>query len=374
MEGTGCSRRSFVLGGTAGLALGLSAGARVLGASQRVRIGFIGIGGRGSNHLRILLSMPDVEVVAVCDIDEGHLNRAADAVEKAFGTRPATCKDYRDLLDRKDVDAVVNATPPDIHARHYLDTIAAGKDLYGEKPMCIAVEDCDAVVQAAQNARSIVQIGFQSRYNPRVVDAMRRIHAGDVGDLVEVRGGYCASFGPLRGWQSKRARSGDWAVEQAVHFFDIMNWAFRATPKTAYGWGRRDIFTAGEPDRDVTDYYSALIEYPGGAIVNWLHTWLCPKGGVFDRHYQHYMGRRGGIDLNGGAVHYFGGKAAETLPEEGGDATRYAQQAFLRSVRTREKPASGVENGRDAVLVALLVRTAVDDRRLVRWDELHRTR
>jgi len=364
------SRRAFLLGGTASLALGLSPSG--LGASEKIRLGFIGVGGRGSHHLGIILGLTGVQVTAICDIDEQHLDRAVSRVADAHGKKPAALSDYRKLLEDKNVDAVIIATPPDLHAKMYLDTIAAGKDLYGEKPMCITPGDCHAVVKAAKNSRTIVQIGFQSRYSPRVREAVRRIHAGDVGELVEVRSGYCASFGPLRGWQSKRARSGDWAVEQAVHFFDIMNWVFRGLPRNAYGWGRKDIFTEGEPDRDVTDYYSALLEYPRGAIVNWLHTWLCPRGGVFDRHYHHFMGRRGGLDLNGGNIHFFDRrKSPETLPEKEGDPTEQAHRGFLECLRSRRQPFSNVENGRDAVLVALLVRQAVDERRRISWEEMY---
>ncbi len=366
------SRRRFIAGGTAGLALGLGSTAHVLGAADTIRMGFVGVGGRGSRHLQLMLPVAGVQVTAVCDIHEGRLTRAVERVTKASGKKPAAYRDYKKLLASADVDAVLNATPPDCHAQQYLDTIAAGKDLYGEKPMCITKDECDAVVSAATAARSLVQIGFQSRYDPRIQAGVRRIHTGDIGELVEVRAGYCASFGPLRGWQSKRARSGDWAVEQAVHFFDIMNWIFRALPQSAYGWGRTDIFSAGEPDRDVTDYYSALIEYPGDAIVNWLHTWLCPRGGVFDKHYAHYMGRSGGIDLNGGSIQYFDrNKKPEMLPPPRGDSTSLAHKAFFECLRSGKQPTSGVENGRDAVLVALLVRTAVDKRNRISWKELY---
>jgi predicted dehydrogenase len=337
-------------------------------------MGFIGVGGRGTTHLRTMLGIEGIEVTWTCDIDPSRVAAASGIVEGRTGKKPQGTGDHRRVLDAADVDAVLISTPCDVHAPLYLDTLAAGKDLYAEKPMCISVEECEQLVKAAEGSKSIFQVGFQSRYNPRIRTAVERIQAGEFGEIVEMRGAYLAHFGPLRGWQSKRARSGDWMVEQAVHFFDIMNWTFRGLASKAYGWGRKDIFNADEPDRDVTDYYSALIEYPGGVIVNWLHSWLCPAGGTFNRHTMHFMGRAGAVDLNDGGIEYMdSSRAKEMLPDPGGDATRFAQQAFLDCVRTRKVPFSNVYNGRDAVLVALLVREAVDSRRQVTMGEVRKT-
>ena len=339
-------------------------------ASDEVRMGFIGVGGRGTTHLRTMLDIPGVKVTWICDIDPARVAEASKIVEERTKTKPSTTESHLKVLDAKDVDAVLISTPCDVHVRLYLDTIAAGKDLYAEKPMCITVEECNSVVEAAEKSKSIVQIGFQNRYNPRVREGIERLQKGDFGEIVEVRGAYLAHFGPLRGWLSKRARSGDWMVEQAVHFFDIMNWAFGAPALKAYGWGRKDVFTADEPDRDVTDYYSALLEYPGAVIVNWLHSWLCPAGGNFNRHTMHFVGRKGSVDINEGVIEYMDRSPGQVLREAGGDPTRLAQAAFLRCVKTREKPLSNVYNGRDAVLVGLMVREAVDNRRLTQMSEI----
>jgi predicted dehydrogenase len=379
-------RRRTFLRGAAGLGVAGLGGA-VLGARaeepsakgpERVRVGYIGVGGRGTTHLRTMLELPGAEITAVCDIDPTALERAARLVGDARGKRPAAHEDYRRLLESKEVDAVLSALPCDLHARVYLDVIAAGKDLYAEKPMCITAAECDAVVKAAEASGLVVQVGFQRRYSRRMQEGIRRIHAGDIGELIEMRASFLASFGPLRGWFSRRARSGDWMVEQAVHVLDAMNWVFRTTPLRAYGCGRRDIFTKDEPDRDVTDYYSAIIEYPGGVIVNWLHSWICP-GGPFSKHTCQVIGRKGAIDLYDGHIAYLDReRAAEMLPEEEANTTRIAQESFLDLVRKRLagapradlEPRSGVRNGRDSVLAALLVRKAVDERRVVTWEEM----
>ncbi|MBI4602163.1 MAG: Gfo/Idh/MocA family oxidoreductase [Planctomycetes bacterium] len=343
------------------------------GEAGKVRMGFVGVGGRGTTHLRTALEIPGVEVTWVCDIDPTRLESAGRLVEEKTGKRPAATEHHRRVLEAKDVDAVLMATPCDVHAPLYLDAIRAGKDLYAEKPLCITAAEADAIVKAAETSVSIVQVGFQSRYSPRVRDGIERLHRGDLGEAVELRAAFLAPFGPLRGWFSKRARSGDWMVEQAVHHFDIMNWALGALPLRAFGMGRADIFTEGEPDRDVHDYYTAIIEYPKDVIVSWVHSWLCPKGGAFGKPFLHVMGRKGGVGLLEGPVEYMdASRPKETLKEEGGNTTRFAQEAFLECVRARKRPFSNVLNGRDAVLVALMVRDAVYGRRVATMEEVKR--
>jgi predicted dehydrogenase len=378
------SRRRFLEVGAGGAALagvvarGATALAEERANPEKIRIGFIGVGGRGTTHLRKMLTLEGVDVNGVCDIDLTNLERARKLVADARGGKlPAAYQDYRELLASRDIDAVLSALPCDLHARVYLDTIAAGKDLYAEKPMCITRDECDAVVKAAEESKLVVVVGFQRRFSPRIREGMRRIHAGELGDLLEMRASFLAAFGPLRGWFSKRARSGDWMVEQAVHVFDVMNWVFRGLPVSAQGAGRRDIFTANEPDRDVTDYYSAILEYPGGIIVNFLHSWVCPPGGTFDKHVCQVIGRKAAVDLYGGKLEFTDRKTpGETLPvEDEGDLTEAAQRSFLDCVRKRRagekwEAVSGPRNGRESVLTALLVRKAVDDKRLVKMEEI----
>jgi hypothetical protein len=114
-----------------------------------------------------------------------------------------------------------------------------------------------------------------------------------------------------------------------------------------------------------------LIEYPGGVIVNWLHSWLCPAGGAFNKHIMQFLGRKGAVDINDSDVEYMDrSRPKEKLRETGTDATRLAQEAFLECVRTRKQPVSNVYNGRDAVLVSLMVREAVDKRSLVTMEQM----
>src|SRR6201993_2045927 len=127
-------------------------------ASDRVRFGFIGTGVRGCELLKASLRVPGIECVAVCDLYDGRHTAARESVKKA--EVPAT-RNYKEILDRKDVDAVIIAVTDHQHRRVFEDACAAGKDVYCEKPMSHTVEDGFAMIDAAQRANRITQIGSQ---------------------------------------------------------------------------------------------------------------------------------------------------------------------------------------------------------------------
>jgi predicted dehydrogenase len=257
--------------------------------------------------------------------------------------------------------------------------ISAGKDLYAEKPMCLNAKECADVVDAARQSRQIVQIGFQRRADPRFIETMEQVHAGELGDLVEGRIAWSNAWGPLYGWFGKRDESGDWMVEQAVHNWDVMNWANQSLPVRAMGLGRSGFYRKQQSDRDVHDYYSAVVEYGNGVIVNILHSWLAPGqpgawNPAFNQEYTRLIGTRAGIDFNTGTFSY---RSELKKPDRVGhshkgeiDSSLLALEAFVDSVRTRKPPVASVEHGRDAVLACLLVREAVYREGVVTMAEL----
>ncbi len=345
-------------------------------ASDRIGAAFVGLGNRGSALLKETLAIDNADIRVLCDTNPARIAAGLEAVTKAGRPAPQTTADWRRLLERNDVQVVISALPVNQHARHYLDVIAAGKDLYGEKPMCLTRADCDAVVKAANASRQIVQIGFQRRADPRVIETMRAVHAGDLGPLIEGRilWSIGATWGPRLGDFGKRAISGDWMVEQAVHNWDVLNWANRCLPTLAYGLGNDKLFRELQPDRDVHDYYSAVVQYENGVLVNVLHSWIA--GPRFHDEYTRLAGTRGMADFNTGLISYHHlQKKTDSDPYAGKPAlnnTLLALQSFLESVRTRRAPVATVEHGRDAVLSCLLVRDAVYARRQVAMTEVLR--
>ena len=372
---TALNRRDF-LNATgalvAGQALTTQANAQAVAPAETIGVGVVGVGNRGSVLLKTLLAIPGVAVRAICDNDPAHLDRAVKTVEAAGQGRPEATDDWKKLLDQKAVDAVVSALPCDLHAAHYLDVLAAGKDLYGEKPMCLTPGECDKVVARANASKQIVQIGHQRRADPRFIETMKQIRDGEIGELVEGRILWSNSWGPLLGWFGRRERSGDWVVEQAVHNWDVCNWANQGLPVRAVALGRADLFKSLQSDRNVHDYYSGVVEYPNGVIVNILHSWVAPS--KFNDEYTRIVGTKGGVDFNTGTFSY---RPDQKRPDRIGhshpgalDNTRLALEAFVESVKTRKPPVCRVEHGRDAVLACLLVREALDSRRVATMKEL----
>ena len=130
--------------------------ARVRGANDRVRLGFIGLGNRGDQVLDAFLAHADAQVVAVCDIYEPYVDFAAQRA----GGHPSRFTDYRRLLDVKDLDAVVIATPDHWHALQMIHACEAGKDVYVEKPLSLVVREGRAMVEAARRHQRVVQVGI----------------------------------------------------------------------------------------------------------------------------------------------------------------------------------------------------------------------
>jgi len=137
-------------------AAGLAAAAP---ASDRIQIGFIGLGGQGTSRLNEFLRHPDVAAAAVCDVDSTHLDRAAAIVAKARGQEPAKFRDFRKLLERKDLDAVMVATPDHWHALTTIQACQAGKDVFVEKPLSYSIGEGRAMVTAARSHQRITQMG-----------------------------------------------------------------------------------------------------------------------------------------------------------------------------------------------------------------------
>jgi predicted dehydrogenase len=358
---------------------------RVLDEQTTIRFGLIGIGGRGQGLLRTLLKHKNISVKAIADPSEHNSKRAAEMVKECTGELIEIYKgpeDYKTkLLARDDIDAVLSATPCYMHGPVYLACFAAGKHFYGEKPMCTEANEADALVEA-QKKNPLVkgQIGFQRRATKIYTEGIKRIRDGEIGDPIDGRGAWNNSWGPIgrpeegaRIWLGRRAKSGDWMLEQACHTWDVLNWVADAVPVAASGIGRRDCYKEMDPERDVTDYYIAHLEYPGGFCVDFEHSWICPHndGGRFTGVFEHVAGMKGGLALNEGRIFYRDkDKQPVHYDLKEGDHTAISIAAFLDALRKDKPVCSDVVNGRMATYTGLLVRKAVDERRWVSMKEI----
>src|SRR5215471_14087650 len=171
------TRRAFVQMAAAGLAAAAP-------ASDRIQFGFIGLGGQGTSRLNEFLKHPDVVVAAVCDVDASHVDHASEIVAKAQGQAPAKFRDFRKLLERKDIDAVMVATPDHWHAMPVIAACQAGKDVFVEKPLAYSIGEGRAMVNAANKYQRITQMGNHIHNDRptyrRVVEVIRSGALGDI--------------------------------------------------------------------------------------------------------------------------------------------------------------------------------------------------
>ena len=176
------SRRQF-LGKMTGFAGSLTLSAqRVAGANERLRVGVIGCGTRGTELTLQAMRCPNVDVTAVADIYTRRLEDAQRAVPGAAGY-----SDYRRILDDSSIDAVIVATPQHLHSRHFIDAMGAGKHVYQEKTVAFTIEDARRTREAFQNARGrVVQVGHQSCSSGHVVDAAEFLASGKVGRVTAI--------------------------------------------------------------------------------------------------------------------------------------------------------------------------------------------
>lgn len=242
---------------------------RNIAPSDRVRIGVVGVGDRGRALLLNLKETENVEIVAVCDDYEPNYQRAiglTDGKAKAF-------YDYRQMLEMKDLDAVVVATPLHLHAHIVIDFLKAGKHVLCEKSMARTLEDCNRMADAQLETGKILQIGHQRLFNPVYLNALQRIRAGEIGEVLQVRA-YWHRNGNWRrevpspelerkiNWRLYAEYSAGLMTELASHQIQVANWFIDKIPVRVMGSGSICYWKDG---RDVYDHVALVYDYDNGA-------------------------------------------------------------------------------------------------------------
>ena len=187
---------------SAGLTLSplmIRAAAKPVGANDKIHLGLIGCKGQGFANLQAFLRNPEVDCIALCDIDSGVLEQRAADTEKLQGKKVANLyKDWRKLIDNKDVDVVIIGTPDHWHCLQLVAACQAVKDVYCEKPLGNSIEECNIMVRAAEKYKRVVQVGQWQRSDPHWQDAMDFVHSGKLGKIRTVRvfsyQGWCPSI------------------------------------------------------------------------------------------------------------------------------------------------------------------------------------
>lgn len=238
----------------------LSAG----GAFSVIRVAVVGVGKMGLSHLSLLAAHPDVEMVAICD-SSGYL---LDVLSKSTGI-PGV-KDYDTLLERRDLDAVVIATPTHAHYPMVKAALERGLHVFCEKPLTLDVRQSTELAELARSRGLHAQVGYHNRFVAAFAEAKRLLDAGAIG---EVRHAQAEAYGPVvlraKGgtWRSRRADGGGCLYDYAAHPLDLLTW-YLGEPTSVGGTVLGSIFSATTED----EVYSTL--YYDGAVsaqlsVNW---------------------------------------------------------------------------------------------------------
>ena len=231
------------------------------------------------------------------------------------------------------------------------------------------------MTDASRAAKGVVQMGFQLRYDPARRAAIDFLHQGGAGRIAYMQGNRHGSDLPREtAWYFDASRTGNIIVEQAVHILDLMNWAMKTHPVRATGSGGIAVYRDTPPGRTIYDHYAVVFEYPGDVRLSFTHIYFDPPGftGITER----IWGSQGAIDLPSATFHTLTERGQDRVPPrklyEGprGDSTRLAMAAFLRHVRERSEPLNNATYGKYATLAAVMGRKAIDEGRIVAWDEV----
>jgi predicted dehydrogenase len=376
-------------------------------ANSAVRVGLLGCGGRGTTHTETILKNTDARVIALADMFQDRLDNAKQQVDKLSAAKGHAGveqifvgpKAYQQIIDSKEVDAVVIATPPYFHVEHLAAVVAAGKHVYCEKPVAIDVPGAKHVLEIGKKAEGklSLDVGFQIRMAPPFIELVKRIHAGAMGDMVSGAAYYYCpridfSFPDapqpvrrLRNWLQDRVLSGDIIVEQNIHAIDICNWVLQGHPVKATGHaGRKGREFPGDT---CSSHFNVVYQYPNDVDVSFSSTQF---GKVQFDVNERFNGTRGSsqspyagpLGVWGEEQWVWSGSdkpaaegqfsASGSFSDNLAQADPEKQKAFIGSI-TSGKFHNQAVTGVETALTAMLGRQAAYQGREVTWDELLRS-
>jgi predicted dehydrogenase len=389
------ARRDFIKMATvagAGFMIIKPESVRGTGANSVLNLGVIGCGGRGTTMGMGFVKNTATRVAAMADLFEDRLSTARDRFDKQADEKGVAkvadsqiflgSRAYEQLL-QSPVDVVLISSPPYFHPQHFEASVAAGKHTYLEKPVATDLYGCQRVLKAGGRVQGkfSVHVGFQGRYAPPFRELVRRVHEGQIGDVVCLQGYYYsndlgrqakAGMSPVearvRNWVFDKVLSGDILVEQNIHIIDFCNWILKAPPVKATGTGGRKART---DVGDVWDHYITTFHYPNDVRVSFNSTQFA-KG-------WRSMGLRLFGTQGTAEAHYTGGARIfgpnkwdagventleQSIPEK--------VKAFVESI-TSGKFENQVVQGTESTMSAILGRTASYKGKEVTWEKLARS-
>lgn len=383
------SRRGFLLATPALFAQGP--------ASDRIRIGLIGAGGRG-RYLMGEMSRSresNFAITAVCDVHRPTLQAAAAAIEKQYGAPPKTTTRYQEILGSRDIDAVIIAAPDHTHSRMLKEAVEAGKDVYCEKPMGTDLAEARAAFLAVKRSKQIVQIGTQRRSEGAYIEAARLFREGIIGKVTRVdlqvhfqearwrrdfhmvkaeeidweAFDFGRKLGPFdarkwREWQLFTPLSNGIPGLWMSHLIDLAHWFLDDPyPRSVVASGGVYLWKDG---RETSDVFHALLDYPKDFLVSFAMSLTNSAG---NRNF--WFGEKG----------IFDGDRMVFLPEGSRDPNRLTEPRkiertrlnshtdnWLQCIRSRETPRADVQSGFSHAVAGCMAAAALKTGRRIMFD------
>jgi len=350
-------------------------GRNTVGAQSPATIGagVIGTGNRGSADLASVMAQPGAKVVALCDIKPDRLDKAATA---AAAHKPSTYRDYHELLARKEIDAVVIATPCDLHVEMAMAALKAGKHVYCEKPAGIDPASIQRLVDVARSSDRVFQIGQQMRSMARLRRTIERVADGAIGDVIMVKAQRHASAdlphdSSSNDWFFDARRSGDVIVEMSVHNLDVCNWVIGSRPERAAGFGGTLLWKNDPPGRTNMDGYTLSYEYANGVKLSYTQVFFHPRGMPGSGQPFYVYGTKGAVDLDSATAYPLERGGKPTVLAEPVQEDRHAHMAaFFESIRTGKKSPADITVAATAALTAILGRDSIYRKQVLTWESM----
>jgi myo-inositol 2-dehydrogenase / D-chiro-inositol 1-dehydrogenase len=366
------SRRTWMFGALGATTLSAQ-------ATAEVRTAFVGVGVRGKSLVPQVVAQPNARVTAICDTDP---NARDTGLSLAKRDNPRAFSDWRAMLDFREIDAVVIATPCYLHAEMAAACLNAGKYVYCEKPLGITPEQVQLVLDASRKADTFLQIGQQLRYFPVVREAVRQIHSGELfGRTLVIKAQRHSlpvtpeSEAKRPAWYKDVRYSGDLIVENAIHNIDVCNWIADSRPVVAFGHGMKYFPQPRWAGSRMMDGFSVEYLYLNGVHLDYSQLYMHPRGLRKLPNGQSYFvfGQKGALDLTDESAEYCEMNSTEPrdiIPANLKGAKENAMEEFFSCIRAKRRPFADVKVGATAALTTIMGREAIYKQRSVTWDEL----
>lgn len=411
--GLGAVASSALLSARPVVAQTAASNSKILGSNDRIRIGLIGCGGMGRGDLRDFLKNKDIECMALCDVDDSQVAKTLKEITEPVAQTPGfTSRDFRRIVELKELQAVIVATPDHWHALPTVMACQAGKDVYVEKPLSVSIAEGRIMVETARKNDRVVQMGTQQRSATHYKEAVDYVKSGKLGRVRLVRAwayldwkgetpvlpdgpapanvDYDLWLGPAkkRPFNPNRFHftfrwywdySGGLMTDWGAHMIDIANWAMGIkAPSSAVSIGGK--FGYPNDAMETPDTQQVMWAFPGFSMI-WEHALGVGRGPEGREHGVQFHGESGVlvVDRHGWQVFPETDQVDKKnriykdagMPLQGAGGQDYHLlhvQNFIECMRTRNRPNSDVEIGHNSMIACHLGNIAQRLGRQVKWD------